>query len=83
MSNPSMVFAQVVVTVGINSRTASSGVAYEHKHTVPAAVMDAFKPVFRDLAGVAPLKKCFHGKIHNRNEHVTSVIWTRISKTAL
>jgi hypothetical protein len=43
--------------------------------------MDAIKPVFRDLAGVNPLKKCFHGKTHNHNESVKSVIWTRISKT--
>jgi hypothetical protein len=71
------------VTVGINSRTASSGVAYEHKHTGPAAVMDAIKPVFRDLAGVDPLNNGFHGKTHNPIEHVTSVIWTRIFKTVL
>jgi hypothetical protein len=43
--------------------------------------MAASKPVFRDLAGVNPLKKCFHGKTHNPNEHVNSVIWTRMSKT--
>jgi hypothetical protein len=60
---------------------ASLGVTYKHKHSLPAAVMDAIKTMFRDLAGVDPLKKCFHGKIHNPNEHVTSVIWTRISKT--
>jgi hypothetical protein len=59
----------------------SSGVACEHKHSLPAAVMDAMKPVSRDLTGVDPLKKCFHGKTHNPNEHVNSVIWTRISKT--
>jgi hypothetical protein len=47
---------------------ASSGVAYEHKHSLPDAVMDAIKQVFRDHAGVDPLKKCFHGKTHNRNE---------------
>jgi hypothetical protein len=32
--------------------SAISGVAYEHKHSLPAAVMDAIKPVFRDLASV-------------------------------
>jgi hypothetical protein len=36
--------------------SANSGVAYEHKHSLPAAVMDAIKPVFRDLAGVDPPK---------------------------
>jgi hypothetical protein len=43
--------------------------------------MNAIKPLFRDLADVDPLKKCFHGKAHNPNEEVNSVIWTRISKT--
>jgi hypothetical protein len=61
--------------------SASSEVACEHKHSLPAAVVDEIKPVCRDLAGVDPLKKCFHGKTHNPNEHVNSVIWTRISKT--
>jgi hypothetical protein len=45
--------------------------------------MDAIKPVIRDLTGVDPLKKCFHGKTHNPNEHVNSVIWTRIPKTVV
>jgi hypothetical protein len=61
--------------------SASSGVAYKCKHSLPAAVVDAIKPEFRDLAGVDSLKKCFHGKSHNCNEHVNSVIWARISKT--
>jgi hypothetical protein len=42
--------------------------------------MVAINPVFRDLAGVYSLKKCFHGKIRNPND-VNSVILTRISKT--
>jgi hypothetical protein len=61
--------------------SASSGGVYEHKHSLPAAVMVAIKPVFRDLAGVDPLKKCFHGKTHNPNECVKCVIWTRLYKT--
>jgi hypothetical protein len=61
--------------------SARSGVAYEHKHSLPATVMDAIKAVFRDLAGVDSLKKCFHGETHNSNEVVNSVIWTRIRKT--
>jgi hypothetical protein len=36
--------------------SANSGVAYEHKHSLPAAAVDAIKPVSRDLAGVDPLK---------------------------
>jgi hypothetical protein len=61
--------------------SAISGVAYDHKHSSPAAVMDAIKPVFRDLADVDHLNKCFHRKTHNPNKHVNSVIWARISKT--
>jgi hypothetical protein len=61
--------------------SASSGLAYEPKHSLPAAVMNAIKPVFRDFAGVDPLKKCFHGKTHNPNGHMNSVIWTRISRS--
>jgi hypothetical protein len=45
--------------------------------------MDAIKPVFREIAGVVPLKKCFHGKTHNPNECVNAVISTRIPKTVL
>jgi hypothetical protein len=33
-------------------------VAYEHKYSLPAAVVDAIKPVFRDLASEDPLKRC-------------------------
>jgi hypothetical protein len=58
-----------------------SGVAYVHKCSSRAAVMAGIKPVCRDLAGIDPLKKCVHGKTHDRNEYVSSVIWTRISKT--
>jgi hypothetical protein len=61
--------------------SATSRVAYEHKHSLPAVVMHAMKSVFRDLAGADPLKKCFHGKTRNPNENVNSVMWTRISKT--
>jgi hypothetical protein len=63
--------------------SASSGVAYEHKHSLPAVVMDAIKPVLRDLAGVDPLKKCFYGKIHNPNESLNSIIWTSLPKLFL
>jgi hypothetical protein len=54
--------------------SASSEVAYEHKHSLPAAVMDAIKPVFGDLAGVDRLKKCFYGKTNNRKERVNAVV---------
>jgi hypothetical protein len=43
--------------------------------------MDGIKPVFRDLAGVDPPKRCFHGETHNPNEAVIAVTWTRIPKS--
>jgi hypothetical protein len=46
---------------------ASSGVAYEHKYSLPAAVMDAIKPVFRDLASVDLLNRS------RMDFHITSV----------
>jgi hypothetical protein len=53
---------------------ASSGVAYEHKHSLPGTGLDEIEPVCRDLAGVDHLKECFHGKTHNSNEHANSII---------
>jgi hypothetical protein len=56
--------------------------AYQHKHCLLAAVVDARKPVlFRDLASVDLLKGCLCGTAQNRCECVNSVIWTRIHKT--
>jgi hypothetical protein len=37
---------------------ASPGLAYQHKHCLLAVVVDANKPVFRDLATVDLLKRC-------------------------
>jgi hypothetical protein len=61
--------------------SASSGLAYEHKYPLPAAVVDAIKPVFRDLASVDLLERCLYGKTQNPNESLNCVIWTRIPKT--
>jgi hypothetical protein len=46
-----------------SKKSASSGVACERKLYLPAAVLDVFKPVFKDLAGVDPLKNVFMGKL--------------------
>jgi hypothetical protein len=61
--------------------SASSGLAYEHKHSLPAAVMDAIKPVFRGLASVDLLKRCLQGKTLNPNKSLNSILWTIIPKT--
>jgi hypothetical protein len=69
MRNRSIVFTQVVVAIGVNSRTVPVQVLHINiKHSLPAALMDAIKPMFKDLAGLDTLKKYFHGKTHNPNE---------------
>jgi hypothetical protein len=60
---------------------ASAGVAHEHEYYLPAAVVDAIKPVFRDLAGAALLNRVLHRKTQNPNEVFDSVIWTKTTKT--
>jgi hypothetical protein len=58
----------------------SLGLVCQHKHSLLAAVMDAIKPVFKNLVSVDLLKRCLYGTTHNPNEGVNSVIWTRIPK---
>ena len=53
---------------------------YEHPHSLPTAVMEAIKPVFKDLSDTQLLEKCLHGRTQNQNESVNNVIWTRIPK---
>lgn len=57
------------------------GSKYEHKHSLPSAVMQQIKPIFQDLTKEDLLKKCTHGKTQNPNESFNAVIWTRIPKT--
>ena len=54
---------------------------YEHKHSLPEAVLLAIKSIFRDLARDDLLSKCLHGKTQNRNESFHHVIWERVPKT--
>jgi hypothetical protein len=61
--------------------SASSGLPYEHKHSLTAAVIDAIKPVFSDLASADLLKRCHYGTTEIPDEHVNSVIWARMTNT--
>ena len=73
MVNPNMVFTIVVLTVCVHSRTVPVEYLYinkKKKHSLPAAVTDAIKPVFKCRA-------CEK----NHDEHGNSVIWTRMPKT--
>lgn len=51
----------------------------EHFH-LPPAIMEAIKPIFKDLSKPELLEKCIHGKTQNYNESFNQVIWTRIPK---
>ena len=48
---------------------------YKHTRNLPVPVMDAIKPVFKDLAKTELLKKCLEGYTQNANESMNSVIW--------
>ncbi|GFU11485.1 uncharacterized protein TNCV_4742261 [Trichonephila clavipes] len=51
-----------------------------HKNSLPVDVVEAMRPVFRDLANPELLKKCLHGGTQNPNESVNNVIWSRVPK---
>ena len=53
---------------------------YKHKHSLPFAVMEAIKPVYRDLSNTDLLKKCLHGKTQNVNEGFNNIVWCRVPK---
>ncbi|GFX84834.1 uncharacterized protein TNCV_3076441 [Trichonephila clavipes] len=53
---------------------------YHHKNSLPVDVVEAMRPVFRDLANPELLKKCLHGGTQNPNESVNNVIWSRVPK---
>ena len=41
------------------------GTNYQHKHSLPNAVIEVIKPVYKDLTEDSLLKKCFHGQTQN------------------
>ncbi|GFU34084.1 uncharacterized protein TNCV_3198931 [Trichonephila clavipes] len=53
---------------------------YHHKHKLPVAVVEAIRPIFRDLSDPELLKKCLHGNTQNPNESINNVIWSRVPK---
>lgn len=58
-----------------------TGEKYNHSNSLPTAIMDEIKPIFKDLAQQDLLKKCLHGRTQNPNESLHNVIWSRIPKT--
>ncbi|GFW27247.1 uncharacterized protein TNCV_221711 [Trichonephila clavipes] len=61
-------------------RAEASGKSYKHKNSLPVAVVEAMRPIFRDLSHPDLLKKCLHGKTQNPNESFHNVIWSRVPK---
>ncbi|GFX08202.1 integrase catalytic domain-containing protein [Trichonephila clavipes] len=58
----------------------ASGKSYKHKNSLPIAVVEAMRPIFRDLSHPDLLKKCLHGKTQNPNESFHHVVWSRVPK---
>ncbi|GFV62950.1 uncharacterized protein TNCV_4410141 [Trichonephila clavipes] len=51
---------------------------YHHKYKLPVAIMEAIRPIFRDLSDPELLKKCLQGNTQNPNESINNVIWSRV-----
>ncbi|GFT64536.1 uncharacterized protein TNCV_649351 [Trichonephila clavipes] len=58
----------------------ASGKSYKHKNSLPVAVVEAMRPIFRDLSHPDLLKKCLHGKTQKSNESFHNVNWSRVPK---
>ena len=61
-------------------RAAATGSTYTHKNALPLTIMEAIKPIYKDLSMPSLLKKCIHGKTQNTNESLNNCIWERIPK---
>ncbi|GFU89858.1 uncharacterized protein TNCV_4742991 [Trichonephila clavipes] len=58
----------------------TSGKSYKHKNSLPVAVVEATRPIFRDIPHPDLLKKCLLGKTQNPNESFHNVIWSCVPK---
>ncbi|GFU93016.1 uncharacterized protein TNCV_3028191 [Trichonephila clavipes] len=77
-----MVFVPSGKIHGVDLKKAeASGKSYKHKNSLPVAVVEAMRPVFRDVSHPDLLKKCLHGKTQNPNESFHNVVWSRVPKT--
>ncbi|GFT60232.1 uncharacterized protein TNCV_4970591 [Trichonephila clavipes] len=48
---------------------------FSHKNTLPKAVSEVIKPVFKDLSHLKLLRRCLGGETQNANESLNSLIW--------
>ncbi|GFW66982.1 protein C15orf41 homolog [Trichonephila clavipes] len=56
---------------------------YHHKHKLLVAVVEAMRPIFRDLSDPELMKKCLHGSTQNPNESINNVILSCVPKKTL
>ncbi|KAJ4451366.1 hypothetical protein ANN_02828 [Periplaneta americana] len=49
--------------------------SYKHKNNLAPAIMEAIKPVFKNLVSTDLLKRCVGGFTQNNNESLNSKIW--------
>lgn len=56
--------------------------SYEHHNVIPAAVVDAIKPLYRRLTERDLLLRCLRGATQNQNEAFNGMIWSLSPKTS-
>ncbi|KAJ8871915.1 hypothetical protein PR048_028255 [Dryococelus australis] len=57
-----------------------AGDFHSYEHSIPEAVMEVGKPIYRNLTHPDLLRKCLHGKTQNLNESFNNLIWRRLPK---
>ena len=57
------------------------GTHYSHKHSLPIPVLQAIKPIMRDLAYPDFIRRCLHGTTQSPNESFNSTVWSRLPKS--
>lgn len=62
------------------NRSQSEGKPFFHKESLPASVLEAIKPIYRELSKAELLEKCLHGRTQNANESFNHVVWERAPK---
>ena len=62
------------------NRSLTTDAEYKHKRSLPSAVLQVMKPIYKKLADGKLLEKCLHGKTQNQNESFNNCIWERVPK---
>lgn len=62
------------------NRSLTESKPFAHKETLPAPVLEAIKPVYRQLSQADLLEKCLHERTQNANESFNHLVWERAPK---